>query len=238
MNQPFVVSDNLANVLLAQRAQGLPTVADDEVCFPPPAIIVFIALDAFRPETGVFMKAIRKLTALLWAQKHMDQASALCDLGASLQKPQKETIHGLWAGIGATYGKSFTQNDGISALDSKFTKFSDPDFQRRHDWLMEVRHNQLAHKNRVWEESLMPDVGDILVHVSGDGETEWDVQYFDFPNVTFSNVKKLCEYQRARLAQESDGMLKHFLELQGVEGGKTYNLEKDFSDSEIAAQRS
>jgi hypothetical protein len=184
------------------------------------------------------MKGIKKLTALYWAQINMNEAIALCDLAASLTKEQQTayTIYGLLAGIGAAYSRSFTQSDGISSLDAKFTRFTSSELQQRHDWLIEMRNHQLAHKNRLWEQKMAADIGikdeisKITVTVSKDGDTEWEVNRIHFPNVQFSRIKTLCEFQRARLIEESDRMLKHFLESPEVTAG-IYDLERDFPDS-------
>jgi hypothetical protein len=178
------------------------------------------------------MKGIKKLAALYWAQINMNKAIALCNLTASLPKELQssaDTISGLWAGIGATYSRSFTQNDGISSLDSKFTQFPSTELQQRHDWLIEMRNNQLVHKNRPWEKTKIADIDKIMVTVFDDGNTEWEVKRLHFPNVYFSRIKELCEFQRGRFTQESDGMLKHFLDSQEVSPG-TRDLEQDFTD--------
>ena len=56
--------------------------------------------------------------------------------------------------------------------------------------------------------ALNGEVGEIVVEVSGNGDTEWEVKYVDYPNVTFANIKKLCELQRGRFADEANGMLR------------------------------
>ena len=165
----------------------------------------------------------------------MNEAIALCGLAGALTQEQQSvyTIYGLLAGIGATYGRSFTQNDGISSLGEKFAHFTSPELQQRHDWLIEMRNHQLAHKDRLWEKRMAADIGlkdqisKIKVTVSGSGDTEWEVKRIHFPNVHFSRIKQLCEFQRKRLIEESGGMLKHFLESQHV-GAGTFDLERDF----------
>ncbi len=161
----------------------------------------------------------------------------MCDFAMSLTKEQATgyAIYGLLAGIGSTYSRSFTQNEGISSLDAKFSQFESGELQERHNWLIEMRHHQLAHKDRLWEKEMAAkigiedDISRIIVTVSENGDTEWEIKRIHFPNIQFPKIRDLCEFQRARLAEESDGMLKYFMESRGVAPG-TYDLERDFVD--------
>ena len=74
------------------------------------------------------------------------------------------------------------------------------------------------------------EISKIMVTVSKDGDTEWEVKRIHFPNVHFSRIKQLCDFQRKRLIEESGGMLKYFLESQGV-GAGTFDLEGDFPNA-------
>jgi predicted AlkP superfamily pyrophosphatase or phosphodiesterase len=181
------------------------------------------------------MKAIKRLTALLWAQLHLKQSIALCNLAMSLTENQRsrEVISGLWAGLAVTYGRSFKHSNGISALDPKFSSFPSDQLQRRHDWLLDKRDRQFAHKDRLWEEAKAKHIGfeeelpKIMLEVFGNGNTEWEVKGLEYPNVRFSDFKELCEFQRTRLAQESDRMILHQVKSHEVKPG-VYDLERDF----------
>jgi len=182
------------------------------------------------------MNAIKKLTALLWAQLHLKESISLCDLAMSLPENQRsrETISALWAGVAVTYGRSFKHSQGMSELDSKFRRFPSDELQRRHDWLLEMRDCQFAHKDRLWETEKAASIGfenelpRILLEVFEDGNTEWEVKGLQYPNVRFYDSKDLCEFQRVRLAQESDAMILHHVKSHDLKSEHTYDLEKDF----------
>jgi hypothetical protein len=181
------------------------------------------------------MKGVKKLAALYWAQLHLREARALCDLAMSLDEHHRDddVIFGVWTGVVAAYARSFTQNQGISALDAKFSRFALPRDQVLHDRLIEMRNRLHAHKDRLWEEGVAANMGknesasSVIVTILEDGQTEWEVRRPAFSVAYFADVKALCELQTTRLIQESDGILKNFLESQPVTPGK-YDLEKDF----------
>jgi hypothetical protein len=185
------------------------------------------------------MKALKKLTAVLWAQHHMKHAIALCDLAMSFPEDRQsdyETTSGLWTGISVCYGRAFKHSDGISSLDSKFSDFPSDQLRRRHEWLIEMRDRQFAHKDRLWERDKAEQIGfkedleKIMLIVAEDGNTEWEVKYLLYPNVRFSNVRELCEFQRDRLAQESNAMILHHIHSRELEPG-TYDLRQDIPES-------
>jgi hypothetical protein len=185
------------------------------------------------------MKAFKKLTAVLWAQHHMRQAIALCDLAMTLpeeQQPNYDTTSGLWTGIAVCYGRAFKHSDGISSLDSKFTTFPSDELRQRHEWLIAMRDHQFAHKDRLWEREKADQIGfkddldKIMLIVAEDGETEWEVKSVQYPNVRLSDFKALCELQRERLAKESDAMILHHINSRELEPG-TYDLQKDIPES-------
>ncbi|MDQ2867117.1 MAG: hypothetical protein M3R59_01695 [Verrucomicrobiota bacterium] len=181
------------------------------------------------------MKIFKKLTALYWAQLHLREVRALCDLALSLPTEHRNTdvFFGLWTGVVVAYARSFTQNKGVSAIGAKFKQFDQQRDQALHDRLVEMRHHLHAHKDRSWEEEVATKlfkpnfVSRVFVTVFDDGETEWEVQRPVFPDKYFSDVKQLCNVQAVRLKQESDKMLKRFLESHGVTPGG-YDLEMDF----------
>jgi hypothetical protein len=178
---------------------------------------------------------VKKLTALYWAQIHLREVTGLCELALVLPAEHRnsDVFFGLWTGVVVAYARSFTQNKGVSAIDAKFKRFNSQWRQALHDRLIEIRHRLYAHKDRSWEEQVAAKffksnfVSKVFVTVFPDGETEWEVQRPTFPEKYFADVKDLCEFQSNRLKQESDSMLKHFLESHNVTAGK-YDLEKDF----------
>lgn len=181
------------------------------------------------------MKALKKLSALYWAQLHLREARALCELATSLPTEHQnvDVFFGLWTGVVVAYARSFTANKGVSAIDVKFKRFDSKGHQALHDRLIEMRHHLHAHKDRSWEEQVAAElfnpnfVSKVLVTVFADGETEWEVQRPTFSEKYFSDVKQLCDFQANRLKAESDEMLKHVLESNNVGPGK-YDLETDF----------
>ncbi|SRR6266496_391616 len=181
------------------------------------------------------MKHLKTLSALYWAQIHLREARALCDLAASLPKEHRnvDVLFGLWTGIVVAYARSFTQNKGVSAIEAKFRRFGSKRDQSLHDRLIEMRHHLHAHKDRSWEEQVTAKLGKpnfvskVFVTIFSDGETEWEVQRPTFPEKHFSDVRQLCDLQTSRLKQESDKMLKIFLESHDVTPG-TYDLATDF----------
>ena len=181
------------------------------------------------------MKPVKKLTGLYWAQLHLKEARALCDLAGSLPKEHRnvDVFFGLWTGVVVAYARSFTQNKGVSAIDAKFRCFNTQRDQALHDRLIEMRHHLHAHKDQSWEEQVAAGFGksnfvsNVFVTVFGNGETEWEVQRPVFSEKYFGDVKRLCDLQSRRLKQESDKMLKRFLESHDVTAGK-YDLEADF----------
>jgi hypothetical protein len=181
------------------------------------------------------MKGFKKLTALYWAQLHLREARALCDLAISLPKEHHnvDVLFGLWTGVVVAYARSFTQNEGVSAIDAKFQRFDSQRDQSLHDQLTEMRYHLHGHKDRSWEEQVAASFGKlnfipkVFVTVFKNGETEWEVQRPVFPEKYFEDVRQLCDVQASRLRQESDKMLKHFLESQCVSPGK-YDLETNF----------
>ena len=166
------------------------------------------------------MKGLKKLTALYWAQLHLREARALCDLATWLPKEHRnvDVFFGLWTGVIVAYARSFTQNKGVSAIDAKFRCFGSQRDQVLHDQLIGMRHHLHAHKDRSWEEQVAAKlskpnfVSKVYVTVLSDGETEWEVQRPTFHEKHFSDVKQLCVVQVNRLKEESDKMLKSFLE--------------------------
>jgi len=180
------------------------------------------------------MRQLKKLTALYWAQLHLKEARALCDLGLSLPKDRrsKDVIFGLWTGIVIAYARSFTANLGVSALDRKFSRFASRHNQNLHDRLIEMRKHLHAHKDLLWEEAAVANMGRtnapvsrVMLTVLEDGETEWEVQRPEFPDTYFTDVKQLCDVQTGRLKEESDGMLKHLLGAEPVTPGN-YDLAR------------
>src|SRR6266496_4596167 len=130
------------------------------------------------------MKAVKKLMALYWAQIHLREASALCDLAVSLLPNHRnvDVFFGLWTGVVVAYARSLTQNKGVSAIDAKFKRFDSGRHQALHDRLIEMRHHLHAHKDRSWEEQVAAKIfkshflSKVFVTVSSDGETEWELQ--------------------------------------------------------------
>jgi hypothetical protein len=177
---------------------------------------------------------VKQLTALYWAQAHMKEAIALCDLASGLSKEQTtdEVYFGLWTGAVVAYARSFTQNDGISALGAEFKQFPTVQYQRHHEQVIELRHNAHCHKSRVWELSnaKTPEdrekLGRILVEILPDGNTEYEITRRVLPISYFADIKRLCLFQLERLVAESNKQLKHLLESHSA-GPGTYDLEKD-----------
>jgi hypothetical protein len=178
---------------------------------------------------------VKKLTALYWAQIHLKEVIALCDLAASLPSKHRtvDVFFGLWTGVVVAYARSFTRNKGVSAIDAKFKRFNSQRHQELHDRLIEMRHHLHAHKDQSWEEQVAAKVfksnfiSKVFVTVFSDGETEWEVHRPTFPQRYFADVKQLCDLQTNRLKQESDEMLKHFLESHDVRPAR-YDLQTDF----------
>lgn len=184
-------------------------------------------------------RQFKKLTALLWAQLDLKEAAALCALATSGQEEQRseDTIFGLWTGVVVAYARSFTQNKGVSALDPKFRRFTSKRDQSLHDRLIEMRHRLHAHKDRLWEEMVATTffpkanaVARIIVRVSEDGQTEWQVQRPVFPHAYFPDVRQLCDFQIDRLVQDSHRILQRFLESRSITPGN-YCLEARSLDS-------
>jgi hypothetical protein len=170
------------------------------------------------------MKAFKKLTALYWAQLHLKEVRALCELAVSLPEEHRnvDVFFGLWTGVVVAYARSFTQNKGVSAIHAKFKHFDSQRDQALHHRLIEMRHHLHAHKDRSWEEQVATKlfkpnfVSKVFVTVFDDGETEWEVQRPTFPERYFGDVRRLCDVQANRLKEESDEMLKNFLESHDV----------------------
>src|SRR6266516_3859615 len=158
------------------------------------------------------MKVLKKLSALYWAQLHLREARALCDLATSLPREHRnvDVFFGLWSGVVVAYARSFTQNKGVSAIDAKFKRFASKRDQAVHDRLIEMRNHLHAHKDRSWEEQVAAKlfksniVSKVFVTVFDSGETEWEVQRPTFPEKYFGDVQRLCDAQVSRLKQESD----------------------------------
>lgn len=182
------------------------------------------------------MTGLKQLTALYWAQLHLREARALCDLAILLPKEHRnvDVRFGLWTGIVVAYARSFMHNKDVSAINAKFGRFGSQRDQSLHYRLMEMRNHLHTHKDRFWEEQVAAKfsksnfVSKVFVTVLQNGETEWEVQRPTFPEKHFSDVRQLCDLQANRLKEESDNMLKHFLESQDVSPGK-YDLETDFT---------
>lgn len=80
----------------------------------------------------------------------MREAWQGCEHRLSLTAISEELSHCLIAGIVASYTRSFTGNDGISAV-AGFENFLDSQMQDLHLEIMKFRDKVYAHKSRVFE---------------------------------------------------------------------------------------
>ncbi len=164
----------------------------------------------------------------------MHEAAALYSLGMSLTdnlSSNDDLVDGLWTGTCTAYARSFVRGTKMDCLREPFRKFPTTERRNRHFGLIEMRHTRGAHKDRAAEEKKTEKLGlkgecsKILLRVSDDGETEWQVKRDHYPNVTLARIKDLCEFQEQRLAKASNKQIMHLVGTGEINTG-TYDLQR------------
>jgi hypothetical protein len=90
----------------------------------------------------------RALARLVVARASIHAAYEIAEYGDRNIKDVKDPRRiALQEALVVAYARPFTQNDGFGALPAAWSRFTDPQMQRRHDNAIELRHKIVAHSD-------------------------------------------------------------------------------------------
>lgn len=131
-------------------------------------------------------KQTKKLLRLISALSDMQDAIEAADLLLS-GAPDKLYPH-LFLSMVVAYGRPFTSNHGLGPLTCEFPDFrdfSDPEIERRHSRLMDLRNKFLAHSSSEGTQVLIFPPG-VTNPLANNVRTEWD---YNIGKRAFTDIK-------------------------------------------------
>ena len=176
---------------------------------------------------------VKMLEALYWAEIHMREARDAAKHLILLGETGQELAHSIYTGIVVSYSRSFGSNQGLSAINADFSKFTDPKLQNLHGLLLEARRTIYAHKDVTKEGDRLPVelprelLRRITFHVAESGVIHWIVQRPALPTTYLNDIISLCEFQAGRMNVASGAILQNFLKGKSYSAGD-YTLGENF----------
>jgi hypothetical protein len=196
-------------------------------------VILMNTPPANKPSPMTNLPIINKLKALYWAEIHMREALQTCGQLLVLNSDSQELRQCIYTGIVISYSRSFGENNGLSAMDSKFCSFPYPQQKRLHDRLLHARNTIYAHRDLVnGGEYLSTDLQkedfqSIEIHIAESGLFRWHVKRPGLREADLQDIAALCKFQIERINHASTKMLGHLCSEKSYPPG-TYVLGDTF----------
>lgn len=155
------------------------------------------------------------MRSLCWAEHHMTEARDGCDHLLSLSAIDPHLEHCIGSGIVICYARPFTANNGISCLPAKFRQFRNTGMQDVHNAVMEARDMIYAHLDMRKEPKHLPyrlsmaERNAVSIQIRPNGECKWTVPRHALSRSMLKPIMDLCEFQSARLHEDSSKMFAH-----------------------------
>lgn len=165
-------------------------------------------------------RILKKLHSLFYAYSHMKEVIELCHHMEDLISVGKLTDglnHTLFTGLLCTYARSFGQNDGLAALDRKFSNFEDPFAQATHDSVISTRDRLYAHTDLVKnggglrEGDERKNLQRIFLAIDLSGLITWQTWRTTTDPGSLGKIVRVCEIQSRRMRGEIDDLVTMYL---------------------------
>jgi hypothetical protein len=176
---------------------------------------------------------VKMLKALFWAEWHMREAHAACVHLSTLGKTSPELRHSIFTGIVVSYARPFGENNGLSAIGAKFSKFPSKAARLLHGAILEARDLLYAHNDRQTIPKYLAAAtsparqNDVGIHIKPNGNASWNVARSGFDFSQAHEIGALSEFQIDRIHAASTRMLQRFSRGNAYRPGD-YTLGVDF----------
>jgi hypothetical protein len=135
------------------------------------------------------------------------------------------------AGISALYASPFTEAKGLGALSQSYSDFPEKVLIDSHASVMQCRHQLYSHRDQTatgTRHNAVPvNLHAIRVFVPFSGETLLDTPDIKWKNSAFEQMKRLCEFQLARLDKQFREVF-HELSKHANKPPGIYSLGEDY----------
>jgi hypothetical protein len=159
----------------------------------------------------------------------------------SISDISDKLMHCIYAGIVVSYARSFTKNEGLSKLDSKFEKFTDSEFSHTHKTLLLSRNKIYAHRDSISESTIFDEtppqeeINEVYIEVTGKGKGNYEVGRSSLPKEYVAKILNLAKFQKVRIENSLAKMINHFVESNNLSFGR-HKLQCEQGDGEEPSQ--